>query len=148
MGLLDYSSSVAVIGAATRFGMVSVTPLMLAAERGQLEILQVLLDAGVNVNEATTDHGYTALVFACNNADAVKVLLNAGADANAKNHSGVTVLMYAAMDGDLGAVKALLDAGADVNTVAGSSMTALGRAYSTGHSDIADLLIRAGATEW
>ena len=45
--------------------------------------------------------------------EAVKLLLDCGADVNAKDDDGCTALIYSYLDGDEGIVKVLLDYGAD-----------------------------------
>ncbi len=60
------------------------------------------------------------LMSAVINGDAaiVKKLLDDGANANAKDKGGLTVLMWAAGNGHFDIVQPLLDAGAEVNTKA------------------------------
>jgi len=81
-------------------------------------------------------------------ADKVEALLEAGADANAKDNVGETALMRAARTGDSDTVQALLDAGADVNAKeerAGETVLML--AGERGHTEIVELLKKAGAKE-
>ncbi len=54
-----------------------------------------------------------------------KGLLDRGAPANARNDSGETPLMYAALYSDAAGVKLLLDRGADVNAASAKGVTAL-----------------------
>ena len=56
--------------------------------------------------------------------DFVKLLINEGADVNAKV-GGKTILMYAAMNGDKEAIDFLIERGADVNAVDNNGKTAL-----------------------
>jgi ankyrin repeat protein len=58
------------------------TPLMLAAASGDTASLAALLDAGAEANARETERGHTALMFAAaaNRLDAVKLLLQRGAD--------------------------------------------------------------------
>ena len=72
------------------------TALMRAAEAGDAESVQRLIDAGANVN-ATDMSGRTALMWAAlgGHAGVVRLLLYAGADAYASHKNGVTAFMLA-----------------------------------------------------
>ena len=77
-------------------------------------------------------------------AEAVKSMLDAGANANAKDTADVTALMTVAGHGKAEAVKLLLDAGANVNAKDKDDMTAL--IYATlGGAEVVKLLLDAGA---
>ncbi len=91
------------------------TPLLFAAQDGDVESAKLLLAAGANPNDAAPD-GSSAIVIAAHAGqdDVGKVLLNAGADPNAAG-SGYTALHVAAMKGDLVLMAALIDHGADLN---------------------------------
>jgi ankyrin repeat protein len=76
--------------------------------------------------------------------DAVKLLIDAGADVKAANTSGLTALHLCA--GDLRKVRLLLEKGADVNARSGMGRTALlVAAYTHGASDTVNLLLGKGA---
>lgn len=80
------------------------------------------------------------------NAEAIKALLDKGADVNAKSPYGVTALWLAARRGHTAAVKLLLERGADVNAkenVNGS--TPLGWATWKGYIEVVKLLLDKGA---
>lgn len=69
--------------------------LHLAAENGNVPLLQAILEKGVDVNlteDAPASAGSTALHEACyhGHVDIVKLLMNAGADDTAKNENGET----------------------------------------------------------
>jgi ankyrin repeat protein len=66
------------------------TALMLAAENGNPEMLKLLIDAGADL-DALDDRGWTAMMHA-NEAENVRVLVNAGASVAIKNHDGETAL--------------------------------------------------------
>ena len=95
------------------------TPLHLAAQEGRLEIAEILLGAGANVEAKTRIGDYTPLHLASGGAHAsvVNALIEAGADPGAvTTRTGVTPLHFAAkaMNGE-GVVRALLERGAPVN---------------------------------
>ena len=78
-------------------------------------------------------------------AATVKMLLAAGADANALSRRGLTPLMAAGARGDASVVSALLAAGARVNAARRSRETPLHSACAHGHLEAARLLVAAGA---
>ena len=77
------------------------TALMLAAERNDVEIADLLIRARANVN-ATNEYGGTALSVACagGNLALIRLLLDAHADPNAPLRSGETPLMTAVDNGN------------------------------------------------
>jgi ankyrin repeat protein len=83
------------------------------------------------------------------NAEVVKALLDAGADAKALSTTdGETVLMTAARAGNVEAVRLLLDRGADVNaTERYKGQTALMWAAAERHTGVVKLLLERGA-DW
>ena len=90
-----------------------VTPLALAADQGSTAVLDLLLKAGAKPNDPVNfvNAGETPLMHAARsaNVDAVRLLVRAGADVNAKESwSGQTALMWAAADGYSAMVTALL----------------------------------------
>lgn len=66
---------------------------MYAVEKDHIDILQLLIDNGADI-EARTLGGETALVLACRylNTDTVELLIENGADINAKTSEGQTLL--------------------------------------------------------
>lgn len=94
------------------------TALHWAAERGDVQMTQVLIYAGANVEPVTRIGHYTPLHLAAKggNGHVVETLIGGGADYGAvTTNSGVTPLHFAAASGDVLTVSALLDAGADPN---------------------------------
>lgn len=87
------------------------TPLMLAAIRNKQPLLRQLLARGAKVNQ----EGWTALHYACSQIELepAQILLDAGADANARSPNGSTPLMMAARYGGLDQLTLLLARGAN-----------------------------------
>jgi ankyrin repeat protein len=124
------------------------TALHWAVERDDLELADLLLEAGAGVT-ARTREGVTPLRLAATNGSAPMIgrLLEAGADANAAlTPAGDTALMMAARTGKADAIRVLLEAGADLNAAeTWGGTTALMWAVAEGHADAAGVLIAAGA---
>jgi ankyrin repeat protein len=79
------------------------------------------------------------------NAAVVKLLLDRGANVNARDDKGVTAVMLAALNGDAALLQGLLDRGAAVDARTRDGWTALTYAARKGHADVARRLLRAGA---
>lgn len=91
------------------------TPLLFAAQQGDLESARLLLDSGARVSDAEAG-GRSALLIASHSGhgNVATLLLERGADPNAMG-AGYTALHAAVLRGDLPLVKALLARGAHVN---------------------------------
>ncbi|MEC4895827.1 MAG: ankyrin repeat domain-containing protein [Oscillatoria sp. PMC 1051.18] len=79
------------------------TPLMNAIEVRNLQLVQLLIEAGANVN-ARNYQGVTPIIMAIQKSlplELIKILIGAGADLEAKDYSGMTVIMHAAYMNDL-----------------------------------------------
>ncbi len=120
------------------------TALMAASGYCYLEVMKLLLADKADVNVKMGD-GTTALVLAAESAclrehDAVEMLLDTGADVNARSSSIGTALMAASANGDLKIVRALLNAGADVNAKTNRGEMALKFAKKRHHAASVQLL--------
>ena len=121
--------------------------LLRAAMIGELSVVKVLLDRGVDVN-SPDQQGRTALMEAAfgNHCDVVNLLIDRGADINATDRDGWTALMEASSKGFYDIVKVLMSKGADPKSKNKNGWTAL-KSVASGHFKLARLLRDAGATE-
>jgi ankyrin repeat protein/class 3 adenylate cyclase/tRNA A-37 threonylcarbamoyl transferase component Bud32 len=123
------------------------TPLMLAAKNGNKKIVLALLGKKVDVN-LKTPNGFTALMFAAQytacNVSTMEILLDNGAEVNAKNR-WCTSLHFAAQTGQTDKVKVLLDKGAEVDATDYNGYTPLMYAADVGYMEIVQLLLKKAA---
>ncbi len=92
-------------------------PLLAAAFNGDIASVKMLLKSGENIDERDPKYGSTPLIYAAQagHTDVVKLLLDNGADINAKTKLGQTALIQASLAGDADIVKLLLDRGAKLD---------------------------------
>jgi len=120
------------------------TPLQIASENGHVQIVELLVKEGANVNlmedsvwsssalKRAAEKGHKAIV---------KVLIDAGADLNLTDYVEQTASMSAAWTGQTEVLNILLEAGADIS----GSRNPLFIAARRGHKEITQMLINAGA---
>ena len=117
-----------------------------AIRSGDIAQLTALVQKESDVNIKERRGGATPLMHAAafGSLDAMRLLLDKGADVNAKNAAGATALMWAATD--LAKVRVLVERGADVNAASNLGHSALElAAMSDGSAEIVRLLLAHGA---
>jgi ankyrin repeat protein len=141
------------------------TALHTCARTGRPEAAKVLIANGASIDAPESWRGQTPLMWAAaeGHADMVRLLVEAGADANARSAvvvwerqrtdeprdkwlppGGLTPLLMAAREGRVEAAAALIEARADINVVDPDRHSALVLALINGHFDVAGLLIDRG----
>ena len=172
--LLDHGAKPSVKAAETGVG--GVTPLAEAARAGDEATMRLLIEHGASVKDAGPQGLYLALHSNCTacrdlmiqsadrsflnvamlmnsppRGDAldVEMLLDRGADANATDRDGRTILMLAASSDALpiDGIRTLLERGADIHAKTAQGETALDFANMRGSTPVVDQLIKAGARE-
>ncbi|MBZ3880416.1 Ankyrin repeat and SOCS box protein 3 [Sciurus carolinensis] len=123
------------------------TPLFLAVENGQIDVLRLLLRHGANVNGSHSMCGWNSLHQASfqENAEIIKLLLKKGANKECQDDFGITPLFVAAQYGKLESLNILISSGANVNCQALDKATPLFIAAQEGHTKCVELLLSSGA---
>src|SRR5262249_44102132 len=119
------------------------------AVNGSAAELKRLLDAGMKP-DARSSGGTTALMFAARDIEKVKLLVERGANVNARAATGITVLTVASRyKGDSDVVRLLVKKGAKANQENGvetrNNATPMFLAVMAGDVETLGLLIDAGA---
>jgi ankyrin repeat protein/tetratricopeptide (TPR) repeat protein len=122
------------------------TPLIVAVEKGQMEVARFLISRGADL-EARTWNGLTPLLVLSydNRPEFTSMLIDAGANVDAANAYGWTAILIGAHCGHIEPIKLLVDAGANVNAVTSEGATALLVAVGSGNLELAEFLIEEGA---
>lgn len=123
------------------------TALWCAAGAGHLDIVEVLIKNGANVNNATATNS-TPLRAACfdGRLDIVKYLIEHGADLNIPNKYDNTCLMISCYKGHTKVVRHLLEKGANPDLKAHCGATSIHFAAECGHLEVVRELIHFGAS--
>ncbi|GAA1007667.1 hypothetical protein GCM10009556_019550 [Acrocarpospora pleiomorpha] len=120
------------------------TPLVeLAVHYRRTDVLRVLVEFGANLDVPSLLHN---LVAGQDLPDMLPVLLELGADANARDSTGWMPLHFVSAYGYQGSARVLLNAGAEINAITSEGLTAAEIAQRNGHGALVTLLVRAGTS--
>jgi len=119
------------------------TPLHLAVELADEEIVRLLLDKGAQANAKDVKSGFTALHYAVRlgSKNVAELLIARGADINAKDNQGHTPLYFAA-NHDYQVAELLINKGADstIRTEAGQTLLELAQERRQLESMVPDMI--------
>lgn len=125
----------------------SVSPLIMAAARCNIEAVHALLARGANTNSASDDQSITPLSASSKAAcpSVMSILLDHGANPHGELRNGVTPLMQAAWWGSAECIAMLLKHDPDFLAVDHDGHDAVMNAALRGHDRIVHMLLAAGA---
>lgn len=122
------------------------TPLVAAAYKENIQVIEKLLAAGADINSSSDGDPLPIMVaINANNVNLVAYLHKKGARINSIKKGEGTPLSVAAKNGHLKIVQYLITQGADINTETRGEGTALSVAAKNGHMDVVKFLISRGA---
>uniref|UniRef100_A0A8C4Q5B4 Euchromatic histone-lysine N-methyltransferase 1a n=1 Tax=Eptatretus burgeri TaxID=7764 RepID=A0A8C4Q5B4_EPTBU len=120
------------------------TPMHAAAERGHVEVLHILIQAGGNIDPPNDDLRTPLLLAAENNQlEVTKYLVKAGASVNQKDDGGWTPIIWASEYKHLDVVKLLLSRGSDITIRDNEENVCLHWAAFSGSVDVAEVFLNA-----
>lgn len=132
----------------------SMTLLGIAIVRGHIDTVQLLITAGVDVNERDKGYRGTALFYAAafHSIDCVRILIEAGADPNLPagylEEAPLMTVCYGLRESrkhSIPIIKMLLDARADINYISSNGLTAYEIAKRKKDSHVTEYLLERGA---
>ena len=123
------------------------TPLIVATEYGNIEAVKILLENGADTELEATGKEMRAIHFASenNHSEILSLLIEYGAEKEAKDKYEKTPLHYAAMYNNVECAKILIDANVIIDGRDEDNWTALHYASKTHSLKVAKMLLSAGA---
>lgn len=118
-----------------------------ASARNDLATLNTLLSAGNSFNASGDEEAPVLRAAGRGHTAVVARLLDAGADVDSTDRSGITPLMRAAQNGRLATVELLLARGARVNHTNVAGYAAIMWCRRNGYHEVEKILLAAGAEE-
>ncbi|XP_067901041.1 ankyrin repeat and SOCS box protein 3 isoform X2 [Heterodontus francisci] len=125
----------------------NITSLFLATEKGHIAVARILLRHGARINGPHSACLWSVVHQAAyqEHLEILMLLLEKGADKEARDDYGITPLFLAAQYGKLESLRVLLQHGCDVNCQAFDKATPLFIAAQEGHTECVELLLSNGA---
>lgn len=122
------------------------TPVFVAAENGQVDVIKTLADMGADLNTADND-GATPVCVAAGSGQvcAVEILAELGADIHICTSNGTTPTYVAAHQGHEAVIRVLAKLGADLNAPNYNGITPIYIASQEGHVNVIRALAELGA---
>ena len=124
-------------------------PLHTAAGHDSSALAKLLVNGGAKVDQISVDGVHTSLMSAArkNHIEVVQYLFNCGADIKFSNNTGLTALHVASQDGATEVVMFLLKHGVPRDVIAAGEQNSTPLYYASlwGHTDLASILLEAGA---
>jgi len=119
------------------------TPLHLACFFNHPALAEALIAYGSEVGARSKNPMQNTALHAAaagRSGESARILIEHGADVNARQHGGWTTLHAAAQNGDVELARLLIASGAEVNARADNQQNALDLALTKGHQAMVDLL--------
>ena len=119
----------------------------IAAKNGAINLAELLLDKGADIEALSQEYYWTGLHFATKSThiEMMRWLIEKGANVDAKDCVGRTALHLASSVGNTAAVRLLLENGAKTEIPAYDQMTPLHFASQRDHHNSIELLLKSGA---
>lgn len=125
-------------------------PLGLACFFNRYDAANLLIKHGAHINETSRNDQKVMPIHAAAAADSLELctlLLDHGADVNARQQDDFTPLHAAAQNGNVELVRLFLRMGADVNVRTGSGLSPLQLAMDSKNQQVVKLIMEAGGLE-
>ena len=116
-----------------------------AIQSNDVTTVHRILDSGADVNISSNNFTPLHASVYWGRRDIAELLLNKGADVNAKTKTGMTPLMLATFGGNPFMVELLLNKGADISASDSKTNTAISLAACRGHKEAMVMLMAKGA---